>query len=249
MDRLAFDPARIRWIALDAVGTLIRPEPSAAAAYHRVGAAFGSRLDLPEVTRRFREAFVRTESDWLPDCGCRQADQLHHTCERRESLRWRAIVETVFDDVDSKDGPFCELFEHFGRPSAWRCFPDVRPALDRLQQAGLGLAIASNFDARLHSVVDGLPDLKAVQLRIVSSQIGYRKPSQSFFRGLMEAAGCRFDQLVFVGDHPQNDVVAAGALGIAALHIDRTRIGGDNNPLDALRPISSLTEIVDRLRL
>ena len=67
-------------------------------------------------------------------CGCLEADEAWHTCESRERLRWRTIVESVLDDVASQEACFEELFAHFGRPSSWTCFPDVEPALAALRR-------------------------------------------------------------------------------------------------------------------
>ena len=44
MNEVEIDPPRIRWIAFDAVDTLIRPNPSVAAIYQEIGTRHGSRL-------------------------------------------------------------------------------------------------------------------------------------------------------------------------------------------------------------
>jgi putative hydrolase of the HAD superfamily len=232
----------IRWIAFDAVGTLIHPEPSVAAVYHRVAVRHGSRLALEEVTQRFERAFAQAEAPSALSCGCDQAAQPWHTCEAREVLRWRTIVKHVISDVDSLESCFQELFAHFGQPASWRCFPEVGKTVARLHEAGLRLAVCSNFDRRLHAVMDGLPALAPVELRIVSSEIGHRKPSAAFFDALLAATGCPPSQVLFVGDDPTNDLQAARAAGLPALQIDR------KGTLQENRPLRSLAEIFQRMK-
>ena len=241
MSRRNIDGRRIRWIAFDAVGTLIHPFPSVAAIYHRVAQRHGSRLTIEEIAPRFRQAFASVEQSAALPCAVRRSSEASHTCEERERLRWQVIVRTVLDDVSSADACFPELFSQFGQPSAWRCFPEVEETLGTLRRSGFRLAVSSNFDARLHPVMDGLPALRPIELRIVSSQVGHRKPSVRFYESLLAAAECSPAEMVIVGDDRQNDVEAAEAAGIAALQIDRSDRGGHNS---ALR---SLAEIIERL--
>jgi putative hydrolase of the HAD superfamily len=242
MNHLAIDPRRIRWIGFDAVDTLIQPTPSVSAIYHQVGVRHGSRLPLDQVAVRFRQAFSDLNQEGALSCGCAEAADAWHTCETRERLRWQAIVESVLDDVVARDECFDELFAHFGRPSSWKCFPDVEPTLAALREAGFRLAVSSNFDARLNAVMDGLPALRPIGLRVISSQVGHRKPSNRFFQTLLDAAGCGPAELVFVGDNPQTDIAAAEAAGIPSLLIDRAAATGEN------RLLRSLAEMVELMR-
>ena len=158
--------------------------------------------------------------------SCPETDQAGHTCEDRERLRWQLIVESVLADVHSREECFNELFTHFGQPSSWSCFADVGPALAALSQAGYRLAVSSNFDVRLNGVMDGLPDLSRIKLRIISSLVGHRKPSPRFFESLLARAGCEPTEVLFIGDKADTDVAAANAAGIPALRIDRAATSG-----------------------
>jgi putative hydrolase of the HAD superfamily len=235
-----FDHGGIRSIAFDAVGTLIHPVPSAGAVYHRVGLQHGSRLVAEEVARRFRDVLARIAESEL-DCGCSEAGEPWHTCEGRERLRWRRIVGSVLDDVLKPGECFEELFAHFGHPDNWACFPEVGSALRELRRAGFRLAVCSNFDARLNAVIDGTPELAPIELRVVSSEVKYRKPSGRFFEVLTSAANCAASQILFVGDDPDNDVAAAEAAGLWAWQIDR----GDGPRRN--HTLQSLDELVARL--
>lgn len=207
----------LRWVVFDAVGTLIYPTPDVATAYHRVGSAYGSRLSRDEVRDRFRAAFRRTENS----DGSGAASMT--TCEADEIERWKQIVAEVFDDVPTTaaDDCFRDLFEHFARPNAWACFNDVAATIAGLRERGLGIAIASNFDSRLHSVCAGLPPLDDVAVRVVSSEVGYNKPSSGFYEAALRMIDATADEVLVVGDDAINDVQGAEQAGIRGVLIDR----------------------------
>jgi putative hydrolase of the HAD superfamily len=207
----------LRWIVFDAVGTLIYPTPDVATAYHCVGSAHGSRLSRDEVRDRFRSAFRRTEN------SDRSGESGMTTCEADEVERWRQIVAEVFDDLTPTAAEECfrDLFEHFARPSAWACFDDVGPTIAALRERGLNVAVASNFDGRLHPVCDGLPPLDEIGLRVVSSEVGFNKQSRGFYEAVLRLVDAPPDEVVVVGDDAINDVRGAEQAGIRGVLIDR----------------------------
>lgn len=203
----------LKWIVFDAVGTVIYPTPSVAIAYHNIGVRFGSRLSQDEVRTRFKAAFQLASSS--EHAGTSEADEEHF---------WREIVLATLPDVSDAESCFRELFDYFSRPSAWACFADVAPTLTRLQERGFRLAVASNFDRRLHPLCEGLGDglpLKRFEVRVVSSEVGYRKPSREFFQAVLSGTGARAEEVLVVGDDLRNDVQGALNAGLRALHLHR----------------------------
>jgi putative hydrolase of the HAD superfamily len=208
---------RYKCIAFDAVGTIIHPLPSAAEVYFQAARRFGSHLEHEEIGRRFSQAFRETEQgDLTADAGVRLV-----TSEAREKERWARIVATVIDDIPDTAACFAELFAHFARPEAWRCFDEVPAVLKGLKERGYRLAIASNFDGRLHAVCDGIPALRMLDARIISSEVGIRKPHAGFFKALVRSVGCRADEVLMVGDDHSNDIAGAQSAGLAAVFLNR----------------------------
>jgi len=226
-----------RWLAFDAVGTLIDPFPAVADAYHAVGSQFGTRFSVAEVDQRFRAAFRSSEANGFPGSS---AMGPWATSDDVERARWRWIVEDVFPDVDDVDTCFLHLWEHFARPTSWRCFEDAGETLAHLSSRGYRLAIASNFDCRLHPVCDGLRGLGPIELRLVSAAVGYRKPAPEFYGALIEACRCRAEEIVMIGDDFNHDVAAARAAGLQAIHLNRKAPAGGPGM------ISSLQELVQQ---
>ena len=212
------DPREIRCIALDAVGTVLYPDPPVAQVYGQAARRYGSRHTDDEIRRRFRAAFQQVEDeDFGRSDDWTLADQFT-TSEDRERRRWERIVSLVLDDPQAC---FAELFAWFGQPAAWAVYPDVGDALAACAASGYRLALASNFDGRLHSVCNGQPALAPIQHRVISSEVGYRKPSLHFYRALAAAVGVAPERILMVGDDEANDVLGARRAGLRALHLNR----------------------------
>jgi putative hydrolase of the HAD superfamily len=180
--------------------------------YAAAGRARGSRLDVAEITSRFRAAFVWEEEEDLRH-GLR-------TSEEREARRWRRIVAAVLDDVTDPEGCFQDLFAHFARPEAWRCVAGAGPLLRELLHRGYELGLASNYDSRLRGVAAGLPELRPVRHLVISSEVGWRKPAGEFFTALCRVAALPPEQVALVGDDRANDHEGARAAGLRPVLFD-----------------------------
>lgn len=128
-------------------------------------------------------------------------------------------------------------------------YDDVRPTLQRLRDAGLWVAVAGNQNKRAGDC------LRALQLPVdgiaTSAEWGVAKPDGEFFKRIAQWAPCPPHQILYVGDHPQNDIAPAQAAGLQAAHLRRGHIGiltadsPDANRADL--NINSLTELADLL--
>jgi HAD superfamily hydrolase (TIGR01662 family) len=129
-------------------------------------------------------------------------------------------------------------------------YPDVRPALQRLQEAGLRVIIAGNQTTRAGELLRAL-DLPA-DVVATSGEWGVAKPDGAFFSQVVGAAGCEPHDILYVGDHPANDIYPAVRAGLAAAHIRRGPWGHlwADDPDLALAAdwrVNTLTELADRL--
>jgi putative hydrolase of the HAD superfamily len=224
----------IRAIFFDAVGTLIHPEPPASAVYAEVGQRFGSCLTAAAISVRFRAAFRRQE----------EYDRAHgyRTDHEREVSRWRTIVAEVLDDVPDTEACFQALFQHFAQPDAFCVEPDSEAVLHELSERGYRLGLASNFDCRLHEVVAGLPALRYIRDRVISAEVGYRKPDSRFFQKLCEVADLPPSQILVVGDDFINDYEGARTAGMSAVLFDPRGLHSGRLQLSAL---SDLLKLLD----
>lgn len=125
-------------------------------------------------------------------------------------------------------------------------YPDVRQALTALRAAGHQVLIAGNQTARVAELLRAL-DLPADGIA-TSGEWGVAKPDPVFFARVIEFADTPADQIVYVGDHPSNDVTPAKAAGLRAVHVRRGPWGhlwADGREAAAADwRVNSLTELV-----
>jgi putative hydrolase of the HAD superfamily len=221
-----------RAVFFDAVGTLLFPWPAAPVVYAGVALRYGLDLSPAVVGDRFRAAFRAEE----------EADRAAGwvTSEGRELARWWRIVTHTLAGVSDPKACFHELFQHFSKPAAWVVNQDAEAIFSRLRERGLVLGIASNYDARLRSVVAGHDTFAPLADRLViSAAVGHRKPSWRFFDEVARVARCEPSAVLLVGDDPENDYEGATAAGLQAVLLDP-----DGRHPSIERRISALRELL-----
>ena len=107
-------PQAVRAVVFDVVGTLVEPWPAVPVAYRDAARRHGIERDVDEIRGRFAAAWKKQESI---DAAATPA---HVTSPAREEARWRSIVADVFESHVAADAIFADLWDHFGRPEAWR---------------------------------------------------------------------------------------------------------------------------------
>jgi putative hydrolase of the HAD superfamily len=222
----------IEGIVLDAVGTLIHPEPPVADVYHAAAERQSVLLSASDLKSRFRIVFAEDEA--------RSRLGSMETNEGIELERWRQIVTDVLIDLPDPDRAFRELWHHFGQADAWRCYPDASAALEILGKSGLRIVIGSNFDGRLRAVAAGVPELASLQdALVISSEVGYRKPHEQFYRAACDRLELPLNRVLCVGDDLENDVQGARRAGLRSVHIDRGA-----RATDTLNAFADLAQLV-----
>ncbi len=98
-------------------------------------------------------------------------------------------------------------------------YPDVRASLGALRAAGLWVGVAGNQTARAGALVREL-DLP-VDAVATSGEWGVSKPDSQFFARVVDWAPGRPEEILYVGDHRDHDIVPASAVGLRAALIRR----------------------------
>ncbi len=203
----------VRAVYFDAVGTLLFPEPPAPVIYAQIAHQHGLPISAEEVRSRFWAAYQEEE----------RADHSlqWRTNEDREQQRWHRIITRSLAGVADPEACYRELFEHFARPDSWRLATDAQDTLTQLQNRGLVLGLASNYDHRLWKVLAGFPALACFHNRVViSADVGIRKPGREFFEEAAQRVHCPASELLFVGDDRANDYEGALQAGWQAILLD-----------------------------
>lgn len=98
-------------------------------------------------------------------------------------------------------------------------YPDARPALRTLREAGVQVGIAANQPAAAALSLERC-DL-AYDWLLISDLERLSKPDPAFFRLLVRRAGVSPERIAYVGDRVDNDVLPAAAAGLRAVHLRR----------------------------
>jgi FMN phosphatase YigB (HAD superfamily) len=93
---------------------------------------------------------------------------------------------------------------------------DALPCLAALREQGLGLGAAGNMYAHHEKFLRAHVDFVGS-----SERWGVEKPQAGFFAHVVEEAGAPAEEIVYVGDRVDNDVLPALAAGMAAVRIRR----------------------------
>jgi FMN hydrolase / 5-amino-6-(5-phospho-D-ribitylamino)uracil phosphatase len=152
-----------------------------------------------------------------------------------DESEWRALLPSV----EQRYGGFQEA----------DLYPDARPALEALTEAGYRVSVLANQPASRTG------ELRALGIRpevmAMSDEMGVAKPAPAFFSRALELMGSPDPGAVaYVGDRVDNDVLASMAAGMRAVWIRRGPWGIIQAPPRDHQPaltVGSLTELTERI--
>lgn len=124
-------------------------------------------------------------------------------------------------------------------------YPDVRRGLAALRAAGLRVVIAGN------QPVEAGPALAAMDLPVdaiaTSAEWGVTKPDPEFFRRVEELAGHPAEDILYVGDRLDNDVLAPKKVGMRTALLRRGPFGYLHSERPEAAQADALVDDLDQL--
>lgn len=207
-------------IFFDAVGTLFGIRSSVGQIYSEIANRFGVEVSADELDRAFRQAFQAAPPPAFPDATPEALPEL-------EKQWWRAIVQSTFINAGAidrfADFPtfYKRLYNHFATAAPWQVYPDVLPTLDKYRDKGIELGVISNFDSRLHAVLDALELRSYFRSITISTTAGAAKPDAKIFHAALAKHNLTPDLAWHIGDSPTDDYEGAKAVGMKAILIKR----------------------------
>ena len=200
-------------LCFDATGTLIETAEPVGAVYRRVALEFG--VDLP--AWRLDDAFRRV----LRHAPPRGLDGETPSARRRSEVEWWSErVRQTFQATDSTirfaDFPaFAQaLFERYQGAEAWRARPGASPMLATLRERRWPLAVVSNFDHRLTSILEAIGLKDYFEYILVPCETGLAKPDQRLFERAASLFQLPLAGLGYVGDDSPETLRAIADQGI-----------------------------------
>jgi len=209
---------KIRAVVFDAGGTLIYPADPVGETYARFAKSHGFRLSSETVDIAFREAMKSScprEKVTIPTDG-------------NDRKWWKQVVrrslpDSAFPETKAFEAFFEEVYLYFAKPEAWGVYPEVTEVLEDLRDRGLDMVVLSNWDQRLHAVLDGHGLGEWLPQRFISAELGWEKPDSAIYRHVAETMRLSPESFLSVGDDAKNDVEAPRKAGWKAVQIERPK--------------------------
>jgi putative hydrolase of the HAD superfamily len=217
----------LRAVLFDWGGTLMDDEWDDAIALegHTAGLAALEREDLPDA-EAFTRFLVEHESELF---GYGREDEVDVVRVIAESFE-RQGVDLTDDDV--------RLFlrtTHEVWSSHWMLGASTHALLEALRARGLKLALVSNTASPewlLRPVLERQGVSERVDVIVLSSEVGKRKPHPAIFQRALSELGVAPDEALFVGDRLDADIYGASRLGIKTVQALWFRADDEASPVE-----------------
>ncbi len=203
--------SRYRAVLFDALGTLVELEPP----WPLLRAVLRARHGIDVDEQEAREAMLAEMSYYrehhqegrdqssLEELRLRCAEVLRERLPAVASLSLEQVREALLDSL------------------RFTPYPDAAPTLAALREAGLRLAVVSNWDCSLRLVLADVGLAGAFDAVVVSAQVGATKPDPRIFATALEQLRTDAATALFVGDSLETDVAGARAAELRAVLLDR----------------------------
>jgi HAD superfamily hydrolase (TIGR01509 family) len=184
-------------------------------------------LDYARITARLRERGYGVEEPAVRAAEARARVRLDpHLRQGTEapdvfSLYFRYVLDELglaWSDQAARLVADLRSVEPFG---LWSVpIPEAPAALDHLRRLGLRLAVVSNSNGTVASLLGAIGLAHHVDAIVDSAVVGAEKPDPRIFRHAADLVGVRPEEAVHVGDLYAVDVLGARAAGCQAILID-----------------------------
>ena len=155
---------------------------------------------------------------------------------------WREVVTAIFQPFakGQKIDPVFEiLWDLFAEGKHWRIAESAEKTLQKLKGRGYRLAVLSNNDSRLRSVLNDHKITPLFDELFISSEMGVEKPDPAIFRTVEKTMKELPSSFLHIGDSYSRDFEGARNAGWSALLYGK--------PIIESSQISSFPELLDHL--
>lgn len=194
---------KISLLTVDAAGTLLKPWPSVGAVYGCTARKRGISVEDEQLQAQFGKAFNKVQKN-------------AHKNQGEEKDFWREVVSLTFKPFHNGEpinGLFEELWDLFATGKPWRISDQAIPTLETLSDRGYRLAVLSNNDSRLRSVLLDLKVDHLFEYLFISSELGFEKPQREIFQTVEKTLHVAPDEIMHLGDSKCRDFEGAKNAG------------------------------------
>ncbi|KEO81169.1 HAD family hydrolase [Tumebacillus flagellatus] len=168
---------------------------------------------MPFYARKFQDDFA----DQLPEL---HVDEIARAIVETDGggYRGRDKYHDLLEALPWKERPAVEtLIQHWNEvfPAVAQGMDGLFTLLNTLTGRGLRLGLITNGQSkRQNAKIDLLGIRDFFEVVLISEEVGYEKPDPLIFLLALESLGLQAEEVIYVGDHPRNDVGGAEFAGI-----------------------------------
>ncbi|KAH9424365.1 haloacid dehalogenase-like hydrolase domain-containing protein 3 [Dermatophagoides pteronyssinus] len=227
----------IRLLSFDITKTLITTSNEIGAEFMKIASKYGLSPKCDDTVSRLNESFNKNFkhlNKQLPNFGLKANMTSEEWWTRLIQLSFADIGYNETSDQQKLQQASQQLYKYFSRGNLWHLNPDARELLSELrkQKPEITLAVASNFDERLETILRDLDIRHFFNFMFVSRQCGLAKPDQEFFRHILKTVEVRPNEYLHIGDDVENDYFPVKKIQGNALIMDPTMETSEINGVD-----------------
>lgn len=222
-----FQAYPLRLLTFDIYNTVIRVRGSPAFQYAAVASQHGLNVDVQHLGVVYKKTWKHMKKQY-PNYGLNQGFVSKEW--------WLEFVQRVFcaagfTNDTQKLGEIAEhLYIHYHKATTWHEMPEARSVLSALRQKGLHLAVISNFDETLETILKNMDLLQYFDFLVTSVEAKHEKPAPEIFRYALRKAGVNASEAAHVGDDVNTDYFGARKVGMHSFLLDCSQIVGTDHP-------------------
>ncbi len=142
---------------------------------------------------------------------------------------------------DEADGRFAIYLQHY--EDNWTLFDDVLPCLNVLSNRRLGIITNGNTKQQTKKLSQtGIAT--QFDIVVVSEDVGVSKPKPEIFLDACGRARVKAQQCIYVGDGLQNDALAAVAVGMKGIWLNREDLSYHQVAIPVIKHLDELVAVV-----
>jgi putative hydrolase of the HAD superfamily len=164
---------------------------------------------------------------------------VEHRRRRMREIFQEAELNFGDDEADERFAIYLQYYE-----DNWTLFDDVLPCLNALSDRRLGIISNGNTEQQMKKLYQtGIAN--RFDVVVVSEEIGVSKPRPGIFMSAHRRAGVEARRCIYVGDSLQNDALAAEAVGMKGIWLNREDLCYSQVSIPVIKSLDALIVVAN----